>query len=848
MKPYILLSILIPCFLTWAQQELPSSRLPVIPHPQQITMKSGIFKINSQTRIILGGDAAKEDSFAGDHLNAALEEIKEISLKISHEKAIRRFTANYIFLGSPKSTLGKDFLKSRGGKFTPVMKEEGYFLDIDDEGIVIIAESVRGRFYGIVTLIQLITKVRNSLHVPTASIHDWPSLHFRGISDDISRGQISTIENFKKIIRFLSNHKLNVYSPYIEDVFAFKSHPLIGNGRGALTASEVRELDEYAKQYHVEMIPTFETLGHWENIFTIPEYAKYAEFPGAHSLNVSNESIYPLLDQMIGELAQAFSSPYFNIAADESWDVGLGASKKRVQESDIASVHADHYKRLFAILKKYKKRPLMYGDILLNEPSILTKIPKDVIIVDWHYYVTDKYNSPAIFKKAGFPLIVSPAVWNFTGPFPNYLNSFVNIQRLVKEGYENNTLGVLTSNWNDYGGEAFRELNYYGYAWTAECAWSAGSTDHSSFSETFFNCFFGNVKAGKAGQTIYAVLSSPYNQFIWDELWRHPMLPPYETNMKLLWRVQSIESSMPLLRKQIEELKSQAVRNKDHIQYLEFVIDLSTWFAKKIKSGEEVKRMLNMLTEKSGKEKTVERISELLQDTKKDLQKLRGEFKNLWLTTNREAGLSLLLARYDRQIAYWEEKTTEVSKGDFSVDPLIESAWIYAPQVGEGIIPAQKEKIEKAFFKRNLQIDAVVQKGILQLVGDTHAKLYVNGKEIGEVSARRSLSLLVEQQRIRLFDVTSHLKTGENIIAVEAFNYEKEKSAGFNLYGELIHRDGSVQKILSDTTWNVTTKIFSDWRNISSTDDEWKQAAAGRFRGEVIRPNFSVGRASWIER
>ena len=98
----------------------------------------------------------------------------------------------------------------------------------------------------------------------------------------------------------LARYKLNVYSPYIEDMFAFTRHPLIGKGLGALTAKEVKELDAYARQYHVEMIPVFETLGHWENILAIPEYAGYGEFPGAHTLNVSDERVYKLLDEMIG--------------------------------------------------------------------------------------------------------------------------------------------------------------------------------------------------------------------------------------------------------------------------------------------------------------------------------------------------------------------------------------------------------------------------------------------------------------------------------------------------------------------------------------------------------------------
>lgn len=75
--------------------------------------------------------------------------------------------------------------------------------------------------------------------IPGVSIRDWPQQKIRGITDDLSRGQVSTMENFKKIIHFLSRHKLNAYSPYIEDIFVFKKYPMLGKGRGEVTATEI---------------------------------------------------------------------------------------------------------------------------------------------------------------------------------------------------------------------------------------------------------------------------------------------------------------------------------------------------------------------------------------------------------------------------------------------------------------------------------------------------------------------------------------------------------------------------------------------------------------------------------
>ncbi|HEX9614153.1 MAG TPA: family 20 glycosylhydrolase, partial [Bacteroidota bacterium] len=532
----------------------------------------------------MGDGCGPEDRFAADQVNEHLLSLGLPALTISHESRIRSRGASTLLIGPPKASLASAVIREHKLELNEAMKQEGYVLAAGTNGISIIAESARGRFYGVMTLLQLMKVEKRTVGVPRVLIRDWPLQGMRGITDDLSRGQVSTMENFKKIIRFLARYKLNVYSPYIEDIFVFKNHPLIGKNRGALTDAQIRELDSYAKRFHVELIPIFETLGHWENILLLPEYARYAEFPGAHTLNVSDESSYELLDEMIGELAAAFSSPWFNMAADESWDVGLGASRKRVEESDLATVHAEHYKRLFDILKKHGKQPLMYGDIILNHPAILEKIPKDVVIVDWQYWAGQEYPSAKTFRDAGFPFVVSPAVWNFTGPFPNYVNTILNVRNFARSGYENGAMGILTSNWNDYGGEALRELNYYGFAWTAECAWQPLEADPVRFDRKFFVQMFGNDEAGHFAREAYLILGNPYALVEWHDFWRHPLLPERSSPLRPLWRFQTIESTMPVAKELADKAEALATSNKDHFRYLRFAANLNLWYVTKMKS------------------------------------------------------------------------------------------------------------------------------------------------------------------------------------------------------------------------------------------------------------------------
>jgi hypothetical protein len=840
MKSIVVAVILIPVMVF-------ASASKILPTPQSFVDKNSVFKITSSVRIVLGSNS-KSEQFIAEQLNNEISVRKETRLKVTPEDAVRKLTTNFIFIGKPSSEFGKKLLKERKGTLTPVMKTEGYFLDIDANGIVIIAESEKGMFYGVMSLMQLLEIEKRSLIVRGAVIHDFPSQKIRGITDDISRGQVSTLENFKKIITFCARYKMNVYSPYIEDVFQFKNHPEIGKNRGALSQAECRELDAFAKQYFVEVIPIFETLGHWENILIHPDYAKYAEFPGAQTVNVSDEKVYALLDEMIGEIASCFSSPYFNIAADESWDVGLGVNKERVKKSDLATVHAEHYKRTFDIVKKHGKKVMMYGDIILDQPAILKMIPQDVTMVDWHYGANMDYSSPEIFKNAGFPYVVSPAVWNFTGPFPNYLNTFVNIKYLNQDGVANGSLGMLCSNWNDFGGEALRELNYYGYAWTAECAWNPPAAEQTAFDRKFFTQFFGIDDIDDV-QSIYTILSSPVNQYHWYELWRHPMLPNrddmiWEKRLPLVQRMQSIRSGMPFVLRLIDDASIAATRNNDHFQYLSFIARLNLWFASKIEAQETIRLLLKDTTRSAAERGT--KIAEVSSAVAAELMKVKSEFESVWHTTNRTSGMALLLDRYDRQAAYWKELADKAQTGDLAVDPSIQSQWIYHPKAQ----PALKDspQVAKAYFRKTFSAGTGIRSAKVQLLGDTWAKLYINGTMIGSVEARRSLSLIVENQRAKIYDITPYLTDTSNVIAVEVQNFQNNGSAGVNIYGEIVSKDGSMRTLGTDGSWLVSDSASVDWNTNQFKANSWLPAAAKKYSVPVVAPNLATGRTSWYER
>ncbi|MCK5557247.1 MAG: family 20 glycosylhydrolase, partial [Candidatus Hydrogenedentes bacterium] len=472
-----------------------------------------------------------------------------------------------------------------------------------------------------------------------------------------SRGQVSNLENFKKIIHILASYKINVYMPYIEDMFSFDKHPLIGKGRGALTKEEVAELDRYAKRYHVQVIPIYESLGHQEHMLSIPEYNKYAEvLDDPWSLSPAKGESYELLDELYSEICPAFSSPYFHIGCDESDDIGKGASKELVDKMGVAKVHAEHYNKVHALVTGYGKKVLMYGDMCLEHPAILTEIPREVTVVDWHYDPEQNYPSIDQFQSAGFTVLVSPGTQAWSRLFPHYTDAAVNIENFIKRGYEHGVWGEVTSTWGDNGAENLRELNYYGFAFSADCAWSPDKATYASFKRRFFPQFYGTDSAElrDAFDSLVRINSIFPDNFkmTWDEPFRAKPTAPIADKARTLGKL------MDEALKKLKSAEDQSKRNRDNIPYLQLAARRGAWLARKILCEAKVADLERTARPERA---AVRRCIGECRSAADELTQIKEEFRRLWLLTNKEPGLTFNLDRYDRQTGYFRAKADNIA-------------------------------------------------------------------------------------------------------------------------------------------------------------------------------------------
>lgn len=793
-----------------------SIQIPIIPTPQIIKSLEGRFTLKDNISFNLP-DKNEEIIFTVSLIQQTLKEYHKINSAISNRGDI-----NCIYIRPDEQN---DIIRN--------LNDEGYVLRILTGKIAIEAKTPKGFYYAAMSLIQMLEKAESSL--PCVEIIDWPDMKIRGVSDDISRGQVSNLDNFKKIISHLARYKMNTYMPYLEDMLEFEKYPTIGKGRGALTKTEVAEIIAFAKQNFVEVIPIFQTLGHYENILSQEEFLRYAEFPGAASLNVSSQETYKFLEDLLKEVFELLPSEYFHMGADESWDVGLGESKKLVEQTNIAVVHANHYKRVYNICKKYNKKVMMYGDILLDHPEILSLIPKDIIVVDWQYRAEESYPSTKVIHDAGFEYIVSPSAWNFVSTFPANVNSLANIKYIIKSGLENKSLGMINSNWGDYGAETFKEFVLYNYAWSAQCSWNYSQSNLSTFTEIYFYDFFGINDRRLIN--IYETLSSPLNQILWNELWRHPLLKFKEPAwwesktskaVKLAWN----EFTLSRIKNDLIDLKLKVRKNKDHLDLVEFLLNLNDSYKTKVETQFDLQKIL-----KSNSNQLSKNLLIKIEENVANLNSLKEEYRKLWLRYYKEDNLYMIEDKFTRLISYFNEIKEQILNNKIQeFNPLLSSKWLYLKS-------SDTTFARKAEFTISFDLSAKPSSSYLQFMGDTYVQLYINNKFVDKVYARRSLSLLVEYKRIKFIDIKPFLNLGKNTITVTAESFHPKNKAGFNLIAYIETEDSSIL-IQSDDSVNSNTK----WLGRENTSSEWQVPVSKQYPFEIISPNFKTKRTSWIER
>ena len=335
MKSLILLQFLCLPFLLNAQQTP-----HIIPQPLSMEVKNGHFLIDKNVYI----KANFKDKATAD---------------------VVRFFTNYVRQTTGFSLSG-NAVKSKVIEFKiekiSEIGEEGYTLLVKPNSILIKANTSKGLFYGVQTLIQTLpfTRTNQVPQIPCLEIKDSPRFAWRGFMLDVSRHFFAP-DMIKEVIDLLASYKMNVFHWHLTDGTAWrleiKKYPKLTEqaawridewGKlwnwadvafnadrnkatygGFYTQDQVKEIVAYAKARNITVVPEIEMPGHSQA--AMAAYPELSCHPSLHfgttgdfkaskvegNYCPGNDAAFTFLENVLTEVIAIFPSTYIHIGGDE---------------------------------------------------------------------------------------------------------------------------------------------------------------------------------------------------------------------------------------------------------------------------------------------------------------------------------------------------------------------------------------------------------------------------------------------------------------------------------------------------------------------------------------------------
>ena len=382
---------------------LSAQNVNIIPQPKNVEKKQGHFILNDRVPIL----------YSDSHIQSLVE------YTISTLKAMTGMQLNAI--------LGKGNQKDR---FISLlidkkvqMGDEGYYMDVSPERIIIKAHSPKGLFYGVQTLLQLIP-INPEYKIPSVVIQDEPRFGWRGLMVDPAR-HFLTVDELKRFIDEMAWYKFNILHLHLTDCEGWRIEiksipeltkigawrvPRTGDWRnvtpprddedatdgGFYTQEQIKDLVKYAAERYIQIMPEIECPGHsGAAIVSCPYLSpssslKKIEFASVfyrkkdNTLCVGRESTFEFLDKVLTEVAALFPFEYIHIGGDEClrnfWKK-CGECQKRIKDNNLKNEDElqDYFtKRVEKIVQSKGKKMIGWDNIIEN-----TELSNTTAVMSW---------------------------------------------------------------------------------------------------------------------------------------------------------------------------------------------------------------------------------------------------------------------------------------------------------------------------------------------------------------------------------------------------------------------------------------------------------------------------------
>lgn len=339
-----------------------------------------------------------------------------------------------------------------------------YVINVTSGGVYIGGRDYSALMRGFITFLNTIKFSNGTYYVDECTLRDESKIGFRAAHLCIFPE--TKLDFFKKCVRACAlvkfTHIIFEFWGMIKlDCMSELSWPF------AYTKDEVREIVREANALGVEIIPTFNHLGHASGCRAISgkhvvldQNPKYEYMYESHGWvwDFANPEVYGLLREIRRELTEVCGEgKYFHIGCDEAYMYGHDASR--------AGKLAGYVNRVAAELKASGRRTIMWHDMFLSHGDypgyianankevsdiILTELDKDIIVADWQYdRHGETWRTSPMFSSLGFDVVCCP--WH----------NAQNISEAIETVKKNDLYGIIHTTWHTLH-TGFPELIYAG--------------------------------------------------------------------------------------------------------------------------------------------------------------------------------------------------------------------------------------------------------------------------------------------------------------------------------------------------------------------------------------------------
>ena len=355
---------------------------------------------------------------------------------------------------------------------------------MDGERLIVEAPDISAAARG---LFLAACALRDGKDIP--ELHQTRHIASCGMMLDMSRGGVMTVEAVKGMIDAHAALGLNLMMLYTEDTYTVPEAPYLGYLRGRYTEKELREMDDYAAESGVELVPCVQTLAHLEQFLQWDVNRDIKDNDCV--LMIDEPKTYAWIRAALTALRRCFRTNRIHIGMDEAHGVGLGEYYQKHGAVNRFELLNRHLNRVVDICKELGFKPIMWSDMFYRlgsknndyydtdavvPESAIAQIP-DVALCYWDYYHTDEPFYAGMLeghRKMGKEVVFAGGIWTWSGILPHVRKTNATMYPALRACLKAGIGTVLATSWGDDGCEtdyrlALNQLPIYSeHVWLGE--------------------------------------------------------------------------------------------------------------------------------------------------------------------------------------------------------------------------------------------------------------------------------------------------------------------------------------------------------------------------------------------